>query len=160
MRIADLRTAVLIVIAMALVLLGGCAGLGPRLEPPALTVVGAEFLRGDLFEQRLKLRMQVDNPNDREIAVRSISYTIELEGEELGRGISGSSFVVPAKSQAEFDMLVTANLAGTLLRLVERSRSSGNTPKEIRYRLRGEVRLAKGVVRQVPFDQQGSLKLR
>ncbi len=57
--------------------------------------------------------MRVQNPNNVELAVRGITYTLELGGEELGRGLSGSSFVVPARGEAEFDMLVTANLAGT-----------------------------------------------
>jgi LEA14-like dessication related protein len=161
MRVAITRIAAFALSGVLVItLLGGCTGLRPKLEPPALTVVGAEFLRGDLFEQRLKLRMQVDNPNAQEIAVRGISYTIELEGEELGRGISGSSFVVPANGRAEFDMLITANLAASVLRLAERSRASGAMPKEVRYRLRGEVRLDKSFLRQVPFDQAGSLKLR
>jgi hypothetical protein len=36
----------------ALLLSAGCAGFGSRLEPPQLSVVGVEIVRGDLFEQR------------------------------------------------------------------------------------------------------------
>ena len=104
--------------------------------------------------------MNVQNPNDRELRVRGITYTIELGGEELGRGLSGSSFVVPARGEAEFDMLVTANLAGTLLKLVDRARKEGSRPNEIGYRLRGEVKLDSGLLRRVPFDQKGTLPLR
>ena len=109
----------------ALLLSAGCAGFGSRLEPPQLSVVGVEIVRGDLFEQRFKARMRVQNPNDRSIAVRGVSYTLQIGGEELGRGLSGSSFTVPALGEAEFDMLVTVNLAGTVLRLLERARSDG-----------------------------------
>ena len=141
-------------------LLSGCAALGPRLEAPTLTVSHVEIIKGDLFEQRFRARMNVQNPNDRELRVRGITYTIELGGEELGRGLSGSSFVVPARGEAEFDMLVTANLAGTLLKLVDRARKEGSRPNEIGYRLRGEVKLDKSLLRTVPFDQKGSLRLR
>ena len=143
----------------ALLLSAGCAGFGSRLEPPQLSVVGVEIVRGDLFEQRFKARMRVQNPNDRSIAVRGVSYTLQIGGEELGRGLSGSSFTVPALGEAEFDMLVTMNLAGTLMRLLERARSDG-LPDSLSYRLRGEVKLAEGLVRTIPFDEKGSVRLR
>jgi LEA14-like dessication related protein len=143
----------------ALLLSAGCAGFGSRLEPPQLSVVGVEIVRGDLFEQRFKARMRVQNPNDRSIAVRGVSYTLQIGGEELGRGLSGSSFTVPALGEAEFDMLVTANLAGTVMRLLERVRSDG-LPDSLSYRLRGEVKLSEGFVRTIPFDEKGAVKLR
>ena len=143
----------------ALLLSAGCAGFGSRLEPPQLSVVGVEIVRGDLFEQRFKARMRVQNPNDRSIAVRGVSYTLQIGGEELGRGLSGSSFTVPALGEAEFDMLVTVNLAGTVLRLLERARTDG-LPDSLSYRLRGEVKLSEGFVRSIPFDEKGAGKLR
>ena len=143
----------------ALLLSAGCAGFGSRLEPPKLSVVGVEIVRGDLFEQRFKARMRIQNPNDRSIAVRGVSYTLHIGGEELGRGLSGSSFTVPALGEAEFDMLVTVNLAGTVMRLLERARSDG-LPDSLSYRLRGEVKLSEGFVRTIPFDEKGAVKLR
>ena len=143
----------------ALLLSAGCARFGARLEPPQLSVVGVEIARGDLFEQRFKARMRVQTPNDRSIAVRGVSYTLQIGGEELGRGLSGSSFTVPALGEAEFDMLVTMNLAGTLMRLLERARSDG-LPDSLSYRLRGEVKLAEGLVRTIPFDEKGSVRWR
>jgi LEA14-like dessication related protein len=153
------RRAFAIAALAAMLLSAGCAGFGSRLEPPQLSVVGVEIVRGDLFEQRFKARMRVQNPNDRSIAVRGVSYTLQIGGEELGRGLSGSSFTVPALGEAEFDMLVTVNLAGTVLRLLERARSDG-LPDSLSYRLRGEVKLSEGFVRSIPFDEKGAVKLR
>jgi len=142
-------------------LLAGCVALGPKLRTPDLSIIDVQLVKGDLFEQRLKARMRVQNPNAIGLAVRGITYTIELDGQELGRGLSGSSFIVPPSGEAEFDMNITANLAGTLLKLVDRARKSGGAPpNELAYRLRGEVRLEKGLLRTVPFDQKGTIKLR
>ena len=145
--------------AFVFMLLGACAAFGPRLEAPSLEIAEVELVKGDLFEQQLRARVQVRNPNDLELRVRGITYSITLGGEELGRGLAGSSFVVPARGSAEFDMMVTANLAGTLLRLFERARISGGMPKQLPYELRGEVTLASGVVRAVPFTKTGSIAL-
>lgn len=140
--------------------LAGCSTLSPRLEAPKLSIVSVELVKGELFEQRIRARMRVQNPNDRELAVKGITYTIELGGEELGRGLSGSSFTVPRLGEAEFDMNVTANLAGTLLKLVGRAEQQGRAPGALDYRIVGKVQLASGLVRSVPFEQKGSLKLR
>jgi LEA14-like dessication related protein len=148
-----------LLLAMVIVFLHGCASLAPRLEPPQLSVVGVELVRGDFFEQRFKARMRVQNPNDRAIPVRGVSYTLEIGGEELGRGLAGSPFTVPALGEAEFDMLVTADLAGTLVRLLGRAREGG-MPDSLAYRLRGEVKLAEGLVRTIPFDEKGTVRLR
>lgn len=144
----------------SLCLLAGCGSLGGRLETPHLSIVSAEVVKSDLFEQRLKVRMRVQNPNDRELAVKGLSYTIELGGEELGRGISGSSFVVPRMGEAEFDMLITANMAGTLLRLWSSADRNGGMPEALQYRIYGKVNLARGIIGSVPFEEQGTLKLK
>ena len=150
-----------ILVALSLLGVTGCAVLGPKLRAPDLSILEVQIVKGDLFEQRLKVRMRVQNPNTVGLAVRGITYTIELDGQELGRGLSGSSFFVPPSGEAEFDMNITANLAGTLLKLVDRARKSGGAPpNELAYRLRGEVRLDKGLLRTVPFDQKGAIKLR
>ena len=142
-------------------LLVGCAALSPRLEAPKLSIVNVELVKGDLFEQRLKARMRVQNPNDRDLSVKGLTYTIEVGGEEFGRGMSGSSFVVPRMGEAEFDMMVTANMAGTLLRLASRAQKSGaGAPESLEYRIVGKVTLASGLLRSIPFEEKGSLKLR
>jgi LEA14-like dessication related protein len=141
--------------------LGGCASLGTNLTPPALSIVRVELVKSDLFEQRIKARMRVQNPNDRELAVRGLTYTIEVGGEEFGRGMSGGGFTVPAMGEAEFDMTVTANVAGTLLKLAEKAeKAGGRTPDSIDYRIVGQVSLAAGLLRTIPFEEKGSFKLR
>jgi LEA14-like dessication related protein len=146
--------------ALAFAVLSGCALFAPRLEPPKLSIVNVELVKGDLFEQQLRARMRVQNPNDRELAVKGLTYTIEVGGEEFGRGMSGSSFVVPQRGEAEFDMMVTANMAGTLLRLASRAQQGGARPDALDYRIVGKVSLASGALRSIPFEDKGTLKLR
>jgi LEA14-like dessication related protein len=135
-------------------LLGGCALFAPKFQTPTLAVVGMELERGDLFEQHLKVRMRVQNPNDRALPVKALSYTLELAGQEFARGDSAASFTVPALGEAEFDMHVTTNMAATLVRLL------GHSGDELTYRLAGKVTLSEGMLRSIPFDEHGSFKLR
>lgn len=142
-------------------LLGACAAFGPKLETPRLSIVNAEIVKSDLLEQRLKVRMRVQNPNDRALAVNGITYGIEVGGQELGRGMTSSSFIVPRLGEAEFDMNINVNLATTLLKLAMQAQNSGRpVPDTLSYRIVGNVALAKGLLRSIPFEEKGQLKLR
>ena len=136
-------------------LLGGCALFVPKLTPPTLAIVNVQLLKSDLWEQHLKVRVRVDNPNDRTLPVKGLSYTIDVSGQEFASGVSGASFVVPANGEAEFDMNVTANMAGALFKLLGRAGGSD----AIQYRIAGKVSLSEGLLRTVPFEQRGTFKL-
>jgi LEA14-like dessication related protein len=140
----------------ASLLLGGCV-LTAKLTPPTLSVVNVQLNGSDLWEQHLKVRMHVQNPNDRTLPIRAITYTLEVEGELLASGESAASFVVPARGEAEFDMNVTTNLAGTLLKLI--GRGSGALSQPVAYRLTGKVSLSQGLMRSIPFDEHGEFRL-
>jgi LEA14-like dessication related protein len=135
----------------------GCSLFVPKLESPRLSIVSVDLLKSDLWEQRLKVRMRVQNPNNRTLPVKGLSYTIELAGQEFASGVSGASFIVPANGEAEFDMNVTANMAGALFKLF--GRGSDAQTDQIEYRIHGKVSLSEGLLRTVPFEQRGTFKL-
>jgi LEA14-like dessication related protein len=134
---------------------GGCAST-LKLEAPKLSVVSMKVQSADLFSQRLQVRMRVQNPNDRELPVKGISYRIEVNDSELAQGLSDTPFVVPALGEAEFDVQLTANLAGALTQLL----SKRGSPDTLDYRLVGDVSLSSGFLRRIPFDERGSVKLK
>jgi LEA14-like dessication related protein len=137
-------------------LLAGCA-LRPQLEPPRLSISEVDIQGGDLWQQRLRVRVHVQNPNDRAIAVKDLDYTLEVEGQQLASGNNAAAFTVPARGETDFDMNVTTNLAGTLLTLLSRGPSA--LGQGVAYRLTGKVTLSQGWVRSIPFDEHGSFKL-
>jgi LEA14-like dessication related protein len=139
----------------ALVLLSGCGVFGPQFETPKLDVVGLELLDSGFFQQRVRVRMKVLNPNSRELPVRGVNADLELMGEKFASGVSGDEFTVPAFGESEFDMVVSGNMAGALLRVL----SSRKEHKEIEYRLKGKVNLAQGILRSIPFSEAGSISL-
>jgi len=134
--------------------LAGCAAL-PKLEAPKLSVIAIKMQGGDFFSQRLQVRLRVFNPNTLELPISGIAYRIEINDTEIGNGATAAPFTVPAMGEVEFDMQVTANLAGALAKLLSRRNSS----EELAYRLVGDVNLAKGFLRRIPFDERGSVKL-
>jgi LEA14-like dessication related protein len=134
--------------------LSGCSLFVPKLQPPRLSVVDVAFQKGALWQQKLKVRLHVENPNDRVLPIKGINYTLDVNGQEFAHGESAASFVVPALGEAEFDMNMTANMAGTLISLL----SHGADPT-IDYHLVGKISLSEGFLRSIPFDQHGTLRL-
>jgi LEA14-like dessication related protein len=141
-------------ICFAVLGLSGCSLFVPRLEPPRLSVVSVEFQKGALWQQKLRVRMHVDNPNDRVLPIKGITYTLDVNGQEFAHGESAAAFVVPASGEAEFDMNMTANMAGTIISLL-----SHGTDSSVEYHLVGRVSLSEGLLRTIPFDQHGTFNL-
>ena len=133
----------------------GCAVI-PKLEAPKLSVISMKMQSADIFSQRLQVRMRVLNPNPRELPIKGISYRIEVNDADLAQGQTDAAFVVPAMGEAEFDVQVTANLAGALARFLAR----GGSSETLDYRLVGSVALSSGFLRRIPFDERGSVKLK
>jgi LEA14-like dessication related protein len=132
--------------------LSGCSLFVPKLEKPTLSVVRVQMLKSDLWHQEFKVRIRVQNPNDRELPVKGIVYELDVEGQELAHGMSGDSFVVPALGEAEFDMSVSANMANMLIKLLNKG---GN---EVDYRIYGKIALSAGLLHSISFNDHGTFK--
>jgi len=137
--------------------LAGCSVFAPKLQSPHLSIANVELLSSTFWEQRLRVHILVENPNDRPLPVSALSYSIEVAGQELAHGAANESFVVPASGASEFATDVTANMAGAVIAILGRAHGGANEP--IDYRIVGEVRLAGGFVRSIPFEHQGTFKL-
>lgn len=144
--------------AVAVLLLAMFAALpiacahAPTLEPPKVSIVGVEVVSGELWMQHLKVRLQMHNPNERELPVTGLEYTVEIAGQEFGSGAATERFVVPPHGDAEFDSHVTTNLAASALKLLAHGPSV-----LVPYRLAGKVSLGEGLGR-VPFEEHASFK--
>ena len=142
--------------ATGLMLLAGCAGLGTQLETPEITFVGIRAVEASLFEQKLEVRLRVQNPNTMALPINGLDVDMELAGEPFATGVSAREFVVPAHGEAEFDMIVTANAATALLKIAGGDRKSR---EEIGYRLKGRLSTKLGLLRSIPFEESGTLPL-
>lgn len=139
----------------ACLLLGGCSSLVPKLEPPTFDVVRFTYLGGDQKHQQLRLRLQVTNPNDRQIAVKSIDYQAAVAGTDFAQGTSAEPFTVPALGQTEFDLDMKADMNAVLSILATHFGAS-----TLPYEVTGHVHLAEGLIREFPFKGRGQIALR
>jgi len=123
----------------------------PKLEPPKVSIVGLQVVKAEVWVQHLKIRLRLHNPNDRDLPVTAVEYTIEIAGQNAASGSYAEKFVVPAHGDAEFDTSVVANLAGALLKLLTHVPST-----LVPYRLNGKITLGEGLGR-IPFEEYASI---
>ncbi|MBL4611188.1 MAG: LEA type 2 family protein [Pseudomonas sp.] len=109
---------------------------GPSYTKPEIALANVEMLKANLWEQSFRLRLRVDNPNDRSLPIRGMQYQIYLNDARLATGVSDQAFTVPAYGSEYFELNVRSNLwrhIGDIVRLVE-------TQQAIDYRIEGHIR--------------------
>ncbi|MDX1764658.1 MAG: LEA type 2 family protein [bacterium] len=147
-----------LMIFSALLFLGamaGCAGLTKRPEPPEVSLANMAILNAGLFEQRYRLQLRLQNPNDFPLPIKGMKYQITINDKAFARGVSSDSVTIPAFSEALVDVEGISNLSTLVDQLFE----LGHTGKEkIQYRLSGSARLANQPL-SIPFEYQGEFKL-
>jgi LEA14-like dessication related protein len=147
-----LRLAVLLAATGAA--LAGCASVLPKLEAPQLAVTSVVIGGGNIQQQQIRLTFHATNPNNRAIAIRSIECNLEIEGTAFAQGTTDAAFTLPALGETDFDLNVTANLNTVLAAL-----AGGFGHHAVDYRVYGQVHLQGGMLRNIPFDQKGRVRL-
>jgi LEA14-like dessication related protein len=135
------------------VTLTACSFFGGYQETPRVSLVSIQPLEMGLLEQRYGLQLRILNPNDNEIPVKGLSYSIEINGHEFAYGVSRQPVSIPAFSEALLDVEVVSNLLNVLQQFQEMSSENNDS---LHYRLRGKLSLAKSLAK-LPFNVEGKL---
>ena len=136
-------------------LLSACAAT--RLQAPDVQPTAVELMDAALDQQRFKVGLHVQNPNDRALPIKWVHCALEIEGVELGRGEINEPFNVPAHGESDVDMIVTTNAAASLPNLIMRLvQGGGQLPS---YRVSGTVNPDIGWLPPIPFSKSGQITL-
>jgi LEA14-like dessication related protein len=144
----------LLALPAAAALLSACAAV--HFQAPDITPTAVELIDAQLDEQRFKVTLHVQNPNDRALPIKTVNCALEIQGVEVGRGASSEPFSVPAHGESDFDMIVIANLATSMPNLILRLARGGELPS---YRLSGSVNPDVTLLPPIPFSKSGQITL-
>jgi LEA14-like dessication related protein len=147
----------LLTLTMALsVWVGACSLVTPKYNRPNVTVSSIQLRSGNLLQQNFAVKLNIQNPNDRDLPVRGVHAELNVGGEQIASGVSDHSMVIPAFGEAEIDVTVTANMVMALAKLASRL---NNQADSIDYDLTGAASIDLPFLRNLPFHQTGSLPL-
>jgi LEA14-like dessication related protein len=136
--------------------LSGCSAMGPKIEVPRLSLVSVAMTSADIFNQQFLVRINVENPNDRELPVKGIDYKLFLEGDSFSEGTSNKPFTVPAKGDTDFDMVVRTNFVAGAGRLLSRL----NGRDQVQYVVEGKVLTDISMAKKIPFQESGTVTIK
>lgn len=99
-------------------LLASCAAIKPKLEQPTVKVAGLQLLPAQGLLQPIEVNLLVTNPNDRDLSLRGMSYTVGIENFDVLSGVSNELPTLTAYQETPIKVVVTANVL-QLVRLIE-----------------------------------------
>ncbi|MCE1244243.1 LEA type 2 family protein [Oryzomicrobium sp.] len=148
--------AVFALLALCAALLAGCSALSGYPNRPEVSLSSLQVDEVRLFEQRFRLLLRVRNPNDRDLPVEGLEFTLDLNGEPLARGQSAEAVSVPRQGEAVVTVFATSDLNGWLKQFRKLRRDGdGRLPETLPYRLKGTV--SAGGLGKIPFTRDGEV---
>jgi LEA14-like dessication related protein len=145
-----------LVLAFALlVCVSSCSALRPELRAPRLALVSVAMTSADIFNQQFLVRVNVENPNDRELPITGLEYKLFLEGDSFARGTLNRPFTIPANGETDFDMTVRTDFVSGIGRLL--TRLNGRT--QVNYTVEGTLLTDIRFLKKIPFQETGTVNL-
>ncbi|MDO9241392.1 LEA type 2 family protein [Methylicorpusculum sp.] len=133
--------------------LSACSYFVSDFKTPHLSLVGISPIALGLFEQRFKLKLRVQNPNDAALSIKGMQYFLDVEGYKFAQGVSDQEITIPEFGDQVMSLPVSSNLS-VLLRLLKRARH-----EKLSYELRGDIQLANQFIK-LPFNYKGKFDLK
>lgn len=144
-----MRTIAHSLVCVFLVATAGCASWFVKGEPPEVLVTNITPLEGTAFEQRLQVDLRIRNPNDFDLLVTGIDFTLKLNGKRLARGLGNTAVTVPRLGDAVVSIQTSTSTLDVVRQLLSFSHA-----QDLSYDITGRLHLKEG---HLPFDTSGIL---
>ena len=137
-------------------LLGACAAVTPRIDPPSVSVNEVVLERIEGAQAWFAASVTLVNPNPRAIAVEALEATLALEGEPVATFALAQPVILPARGAVPARISARTGFDALLRGVASAMRNGAGAPAPIlRYELSGQARLAGGLA--VPFHRSGEI---
>jgi LEA14-like dessication related protein len=127
-----------------------------QVEAPVFTIASITILQADLINTRLKLTLNIDNPNAVPITLSTFRYELYGNGRFWASGTIKDFSVIPAQSSSEVSFEFEMNFINMRRQLLD----DVIALRQVHYRVAGSVDVETGVS-QIPdfrmnFDYSGN----
>jgi len=149
------RSFLSIPVILALLALGGCAGMSGR-DPVQVSVAGIESLPGEGLEMRMMVKLRVQNPGETPVEYDGVYVKLEVLDKTFATGVSDERGSIPRFGESVISVPVTVSTLRVALNTL--GFVLGDKPAEkVRYKLSGK--LAGPSFGSTSFQSAGELAL-
>ncbi|UTF61646.1 LEA type 2 family protein [Gilvimarinus sp. DA14] len=130
-RMLNMRAWLLLLI----VSLSGCAALSPGFTDPEVKVVGLKLLPAQQGEMapRLGVQLAISNPNNVDLSVTGMSYSIDLDGFSLLSGVRADVPTFKAYSETPLELSLSADVIQMVKLVRALAERPANKPLEYEF---------------------------
>lgn len=136
----------------AILFLIGCtsiAELTVQPESPEVLLVNITPLDATMFEQRLQVDLRVRNPNDFDLEVTGLDFTLHLNDQRLARGLTNKASTIPRLGDSVISVETTTSTLDVIRQLLQLSQR-----QEVAYQVDGFLYVQGS---RLPFKNKGVL---
>lgn len=153
MQVSSGRLRLIAIWAALTLWLAGCATLPAAIEPPNLSLVSIEPVAVTPLEQKYRLKVRLQNPNDHALDIAGMSYVLEVNGQALLKGVSAESVMLPRFGESVIELSGVSTLFGFVrqFQALQERKTRG-----MDYKLSGKLKLNKRFG-SLPFSYEGTL---
>ncbi|HJV07083.1 MAG TPA: LEA type 2 family protein [Chromobacteriaceae bacterium] len=132
------------------VLLTSCASFS--LQKPQIHIADIQPVKTTLLEQSFDLTLRVQNPNNRELTAKGISFDLNVAGEKLATGVSNQAVAIPALGEGKIKLRLYTSLGSWLK---QAGKFMEKPDGKLDYEIKGYLDGLNGWGR-IPFTSRGS----
>ncbi len=136
-----------------LLVLSACASLENAL-PPQVQITDIRLLDGGFIVQELEAELLVKNPNNFDLPLEGLTFTLELNDQPFAEGFSNQVVTIPRLGHARIPIQATTTIVEVLQQIFAIGRR-----ETFDYRIEGLVYLQGITSRTVPYERSGSLRV-
>ncbi len=134
--------------------LGGCSWFSGELQNPTVQLQKVDVIKAKLVEQQFMLHLRLDNPNDRDLPIRGLTFSLYLNDIKLADGESDIWLTVPANGHRHFKVPLRTNLWRHLKPIAKMLEKHD---KPIRYRFYGVAETGVLFGQSVHLERNGEI---
>ena len=150
-----------LIVVFAALLLSGCAGLQKAYEPPRVTLSNMTIKEAKALETAFLIELRIFNANDVPMEIKGVDCVLKINGKPFAAGVSGVEKTIPAYGTDVVPVVVYASVLDTVNRVIGMFRDVQASQKmqNLKYSLKGKLRVGGVTPASVPFDSEGELNL-
>jgi LEA14-like dessication related protein len=141
-----------LVSALITALVSGCASLTQSWIAPEVALAGLRIKELTLLRQVFIVTLTVKNPNDRTLPIKSMTYRLKLEGNELAQGSSRLDRQIPPLGTAPVEVEVVSSLLG----ITQQLPALALKDRPLDWTVSGTASLANGLL-PLPYRWSGQI---
>ena len=133
--------------------LGGCV-TPEKVQAPTITFQNVKLLKAEGFTQRLEVELLVSNPNDFDIPLTGMKFTMQMNGLDFGQGLLNRRVDIPRLGRAVVPVEVTVPVLAVFKQI-----QAIQKKKSLTYRVAGTAYLDHLLLPSIDFDRTGKVDL-